>query len=91
MSFTPNRATIDVQNPELGGTLVYNMNFDEGWKSDAGKVEGYKDAVAVRVPAGTRRVRFWYRPPGLARGLGAACAAIVLLGVLWRRERALKG
>ena len=84
--FTPNRAVIDIANAATGGLLVYNMNYDDGWHTDAGKLESYKDALAVRIAPGTRRVVFSYRPPGLGLGLGIATITIGLLFVLRRRE-----
>jgi hypothetical protein len=89
VEFSPNRATIELETPQLGGLVVYNMNFDEGWHSDVGAVEAYKNAVAARVAAGTRRITFWYRPPGLRLGLCVAGAAIAVLVVLRRREGGL--
>lgn len=87
VEWSPSRAVVEVTGAGDGALLVYNMNYDEGWRSDAGPVIEREGAVAVRVPAGSSRVALRYRPPGLALGLllGAATAAIAAW--LVRRER----
>lgn len=87
VGWSPNRATIQVDDAEEGAILVYNMNFDEGWHADPGRVEAYEDALATRVRAGASTVRFSYRPPYLRVGLLAAALALGLLWELRRRER----
>ena len=79
---------VDVDGADPGALLVYNMNFDEGWRSDAGRVVAHGNAVATPVPAGSARVTLRYRPPNL--GLGVLCAALAVgaLVALRRRERA---
>lgn len=90
VSWSPNQATVEVSGAEAGALLVYNMNFDEGWRSDAGPVLNHEDAVAVRLPAGTSRVTLRYRPPGLFAGLGLAAATGAALWALARRARAAR-
>src|SRR5262249_1664855 len=88
VEWSPNHAVVDVEGAEPGSVLVYNMNFDEGWRSDAGRVFAQDNAVAVRLEAGSRRVTFRYPPPH--PGLGVRCAPLgvgALVG-LRRRERA---
>jgi hypothetical protein len=86
--WSPNHVVIDVEGAEPGALLVYNMNFDEGWRSDAGRVVSHDNALATPLQAGRSRVTLRYRPPYL--GLGVLCAALAVgaLVGLRRRERA---
>ncbi len=88
VAWSPNHVVVDVDGAAPGALLVYNMNFDEGWRSDAGRVVARNNAVATPVPAGNARVTLRYRPPNL--GLGVLCAALAVgaLVGLRRRERA---
>ena len=85
-AWSPNGATVEVTGAEAGALLVYNMNFDEGWRSDAGPVVNHGSGVAVRLPAGTSRVVLRYRPPGWALGLVVGLGTAVGLGWLIRRD-----
>ncbi len=90
VEWSPNRAVIAVDGAATGGSiLVYNMNFDEGWHSDAGAVVRHEDKVAVALDGARSRVIFTYRPPGLAFGLvlGAVAAGVSGWLVLDRRRR----
>lgn len=91
-AWSPNRATVDVTGAEPGALLVYNMNFDEGWRSDAGPVIDHDSTVAVRLPAGASRVTFRYWPPGMTLGLllGAG-TALGLAGWIRREARRERG
>ncbi|AKT40508.1 hypothetical protein [Chondromyces crocatus] len=91
VSWTFNSATIDVEEARAGDRLVYNMNFDEGWRADRGRVVNQGDRVAVELPEGTSRITLRYRPPGLLAGLGLAAVTGAGLFGLWRRERRLRG
>jgi hypothetical protein len=85
-AWSPNHAVIRVEGAEPGALAVYNMNFDEGWHSDAGPVVPFHDALAVRLPqGGDARVTLSYRPPGLVTGL--LCAAITVAALVWLRRR----
>ena len=85
--WSPNQVTIQVDGAEPGALVVYNMNFDEGWRSSAGRVEPYKNAVATRLAGGAATITFAYRPPYLGAGALAAALAIGALVVMRRRER----
>jgi hypothetical protein len=86
--WSPNRVVIDVEGAEPGALLVYNMNFDEGWRSDAGPVVSHGNALATPVPEGSSRVTFRYRPPNLGLGVLLAALSVGALVALRRRERA---
>jgi hypothetical protein len=86
--WSPNRVVVDVEGADPGSLLVYNMNFDEGWRSDAGPVVSQQNVVAARLPGGSARVTLRYRPPYL--GIGVLSAALAVGALVWlrRRERA---
>jgi hypothetical protein len=91
-SWSPNRVVTELREPPAGSTLVYNMNYREGWHSDAGPVVAYEGLLAVAVPAGaSRTISFWYRPPGLGTGSLLALLTLTLLALAgawpWIRER----
>jgi hypothetical protein len=98
VEWSPNRAVIDVQGAEPGALLVYNMNFDEGWRSDVvtmgtpppnpGRVVSHDNALATAVSGGSTRVTFRYRPPNLGLGVLLAALSVGALVALRRRERA---
>ena len=50
VTWSPNHVVVDVEGADPGSLLVYNMNFDDGWRSDAGPVVSYHDALAVPLP-----------------------------------------
>jgi hypothetical protein len=85
--WSPNHATLEVEGAEPGSLLVYNMNFDEGWRADAGPVIAHKNALAVRLASASASVTFSYRPPGLGAGVLACVLAVGAVALLRRRER----
>jgi hypothetical protein len=88
VTWSPNRVVVDVEGADAGALLVYNMNFDEGWRADAGPVVAHKNAVATRLPGGSTRVTFSYRPPYLWAGVLVCALAVGALVAARRRERA---
>jgi hypothetical protein len=86
--WSPNHAVIELERVTPGSVVVYNMNFDEGWRSDAGPVIARDDKVAVRAFGPTTTVRFTYRPPHLVLGLLLALMAAGGCAALLRRGRA---
>ncbi|MCS7181883.1 MAG: hypothetical protein NZ869_02070 [Thermoanaerobaculum sp.] len=63
---------------------------DRGWRFFHNGVpvlpeRGVGILQGVRLVAGEQLVEVAYRPPGLLLGLGISLAALVVLGVLWRR------
>jgi low affinity Fe/Cu permease len=87
VEWSPNHAVVDVRGAQPGALLVYNMNFDEGWASDAGPVVAHDNALAVQVPGGDAKVTFRYRPPNLAAGFLACALGVGALVALRRREQ----
>jgi hypothetical protein len=88
VAWSPNHAVIDVKGAEAGSLLVYNMNFDEGWRSDAGPVISNGNTVALKLAGGDARVTFRYWPPNLA--LGVLCAAVAIGALVQARRRELE-
>jgi len=90
-AWTPNSATISLDGVTSDVLVAYNMNYDAGWSSSAGKVESFGDRVAVRLPAGTSEVTLRYRPRGFLLSVIAGLAALVgiVLGIRkeWRAEQ----
>jgi hypothetical protein len=91
VTWSPNRVVVDVEGADPGALLVYNMNFDEGWRSDVGPVVPQQNAVATRLPGGSTRVTLHYRPPNLGLGILGAALAVSALVWLRRRERRDEG
>jgi len=87
VSFSPNRAVIEVEGAEPGALVVYNMNYDEGWRADAGAVIAHDNAVALRLGGDSQRITFSYRPPYLGAGLAVGALALAALALRARRER----
>lgn len=86
---TPNAASIELFAPtEPGDVVVFNMNHDEGWSSDAGPVVAHEAAVAVRPPGGATAVSFRYRSPRVGLGLAAFAVAAAVCAAWVRRARA---
>jgi hypothetical protein len=86
-AWSPNHAEIQVEGAEPGATLVYNMNFDEGWHASTGPVFSQQNAVATRLAGGAATVTLTYRPPGLFAGLLLGALAVGGLVYLRRKER----
>jgi hypothetical protein len=90
VSWSPNKAVVDYWNLEPGAALVYNMNYDEGWRANGEPAEPVQMAVGVHPPAGDGRVVFRYVPRGLEAGLaifGVTAAVIGFVVYVDRRRR----
>ncbi|MRG90686.1 hypothetical protein [Polyangium spumosum] len=87
VEWSPNKATITIEGAEAGAVVVYNMNYDEGWRASAGEVENLENRVAVRLPAGVTTLSLWYRPPGFLPGLFVGLAALAGAIALVRAEK----
>jgi hypothetical protein len=85
--WSPNHARIALDGADAGSTVVYNMNYDEGWRSDAGPVVSVDDKVAVRLDAPRSAVTFRYRPRGLELGLVLGALSVVATALLSHRAR----
>jgi hypothetical protein len=87
----PNSVVVDTTS-YADGFLVLTDSYYPGWQAtvDGQDVEILKANHlfrAVRLPAGTHRVEFNYRPGSFLVGLGlAAIGVVIVLVVLWRRS-----
>ncbi len=89
VAWSPNHVRVALDGAPAGATVVYNMNFDDGWRSDAGPVVRVDDEVAVRLDGPRSEVTFSYRPPWLGAGLALAAFGIAAATwVLWRQRAA---
>jgi hypothetical protein len=94
-AWSPNGATIDVTSAPADAWLVYNMNYDPGWRAAVEAAGGRADAevrsrqarVAVRLPQGASRVVLSYTPPGLHAGLAMLGATVLVLAAAARLTR----
>jgi len=86
--WSPNHAVITLSGAVAGDTVVYNTNYDGGWRSDAGPVIDHDGTVATRLTEPRASVTFTYRAPYF--GLGVAACLLCLAGsAAWLvRERA---
>jgi hypothetical protein len=93
-SWSPSSARVDLADVPDGARLVYNMNFDPGWRAAIDGVDALvtpKDhRVSVVLPPGARRVELSYVPPRFHLGL-VLCfltVAAIVGHAVWRRRRA---
>ncbi|HVV52004.1 MAG TPA: hypothetical protein VHO06_20205 [Polyangia bacterium] len=90
--WTPNAVTVRITGGRAGDLLVYDMNFDPGWRADGGPAERWHGLVAARLAGGDQTVELQYRPYGLGLGLAlfgltlATFAALKALAVVRRRR-----
>lgn len=87
-AWEPNGATARVEGAGPDTRVVYDANFDPGWRANGEPVEEWRGLVAARVPPGTSVVRFRYRPVGLLPGLLLFALTVVVWGVALRVSRA---
>jgi hypothetical protein len=86
--WTPNGATVEYDGASEGMTLVYNMNYDPGWRANGRPALNYRGAVATALTSGDGEVKFRYYPRTLNWGLLVfAFTAAVSFGAprVWRR------
>jgi hypothetical protein len=86
-AWSPNRVVLAVEVPSAASTVVYNMNYDDGWTSDEGAVIDVDGRVGITVSRLSPSVTLTYWPPLLAPGLMLGFGAALIMLVLWRRER----
>lgn len=84
--FSPNRVVIELRGGRVGDRLIYNQNFDPGWRVNGVPAARYRDALAAEITSPDARLTFEFWPRGLSFGL--ATLALTLLGLsisVWRR------
>jgi hypothetical protein len=93
VEWTPNHAVVDYWNLGPGASVVYNMNYDEGWLANGAPAEIVEESVGAHPAPGDGRVVFRYFPRSLGTGLWICGATLVALGgaaYLARRRRKLR-
>lgn len=88
--WTPNAVTVHVTGASAGDRLVYDMNFDPGWRADGAPAENWGGLVGAKVTSGDEFVEISYRPKGLTAGLVIFVLTVVGQGLLLARERRRK-
>jgi len=82
--WTPSSAVIALADLKEEARLVYNMNFDPGWRAEVdgapAAVSAASHRVSVAVPAGARQVSLRYVPPNFYLGLAIAALTAAGLG-----------
>jgi hypothetical protein len=78
VSWSPSRVVVDVHGAQPGAHLVYNMNYDNGWRANGQPAIAREGLVAARIERADERVVFDFAPPGLWPGLLACLAAIAV-------------
>ncbi len=85
--WTPNAITVHVTGASPGDRLVYEMNFDPGWRADGAPAENWQGRVGAKLTGGEETVEISYRPYRLTTGLFAFAATVVVISLVLRRDR----
>ena len=92
VEWSPNKAVVEFWNVAPEASVVYNMNYDDGWRADGARAEQVDGAVGVRPIAPNGRVVFRYFPRSLVVGIAICAATLAAIGaaayVRRRRRRA---
>jgi hypothetical protein len=90
-AWSPNQVVIALHDVPAGSTVIYNMNYDDGWRSDEGDAIDVDGRVGARLSRERGAVTFTYRPPFLVLGLfiGALGILAALAAARWVGKRAL--
>jgi hypothetical protein len=67
--WTPNAITVHVTGASPGDRVVYDMNFDPGWRAAGRPAEDWHGLVAAQVASGDELIEISYWPKGLTAGL----------------------
>jgi hypothetical protein len=85
--WTPNAVTLHVTGASPGDRVIYDMNFDPGWRAAGASAEDWHGLVGAKVASGDELVEFSYRPKGLTAGLILFVLTAIGQGLLLARER----
>lgn len=77
--WSPNRAVVRVRGADAGALVVYNMNYDAGWRANGSPALDHEHRVAARLGNGETTVVFEYSPRRLL--LGTCLALSTLIGI----------
>lgn len=86
--WSPNELRVEV-DPERGGRLVVNQNFQRGWSASGDgqplEVGPHEGRLAAELVPGVRRVVFRYRSLAARIGAGVSTISLLLLVLAWLR------
>ena len=82
--WTPNAVTVHVTGASPGDRVVYDMNFDPGWRAAGAPAENWHGLVAAKVTGGDELIEISYRPKGLPPGLVLFVLTLVAHGLCAR-------
>ncbi|MCI1966064.1 MAG: YfhO family protein [Oscillospiraceae bacterium] len=88
-SFTTDRGGFSASfESEKNGLVFFSVPWEGGWSAEVnGKpaeiVKANVGFMAVRVPAGSSQIRFYYKTPGLWLGAAATAGGILLFVFYW--------
>jgi hypothetical protein len=85
--WTPNAVTVRVTGASPGDRVVYDMNFDPGWRADGAPAESWHGLVGAKLTGGDQTVELSYRPYRLTTGLFAFAVTVVAVSLVLRRDR----
>ena len=85
--WTPNAVTLHVTGASPGDRIVYDMNFDPGWRAAGAPAENWHGLVGAKVHSGDELVEISYRPKGLTAGLVVFVLTVLTQGLSLARER----
>jgi hypothetical protein len=88
-TWSPNRVVIALHGAPVGSTVVYNMNYDDGWRSEEGDAIDVDGKVAARLSRERETVTFTYRPRFLVLGLWVAAFAVLAAAFVVARRSAV--
>jgi hypothetical protein len=85
--WTPNAVTVHVTGASPGDRVVYDMNFDPGWRAAGAPAENWRGLVAAKVTSADQILELSYRPKGLSLGLLLFVLTVLGQALLFARER----
>jgi hypothetical protein len=80
VQWAPNTLVARVSGAKAGSTLVFNMNYDAGWRARGGEAFNWRGLLGVKLGAGEGEVKVSYWPVGMTPGL-IIFSVTVLAGV----------
>jgi hypothetical protein len=84
--WTPNAVTVHVTGASPGDRLVYDMNFDPGWRAAGAPAENWHGLVGAKVTTGDELIEISYWPKGLTAGLFLFLVTVIAQAFLRARE-----
>jgi hypothetical protein len=85
--WTPNAVTLHVTGASPGARVVYDLNFDPGWRAAGAPAEDWHGLVSGKVTSGDELIEISYWPKGLTAGLFLFVLTLFVQGLLLARQR----